>query len=82
MVDKIESATLRGAYALGVFLDIAGAFDSLAPEAANAGLRDKEVDQHIVEWYMQYMGNRVIQVNINGVIRGRLEQRARLRGES
>lgn len=41
MVDGIESAILRGQYALGIFLDISGASDNLSPASAIPGIKAK-----------------------------------------
>jgi hypothetical protein len=41
-VDKIESGMLRKQYTLGVFLDIAGAFNNLSFESAISSMRDQK----------------------------------------
>ena len=66
-VDCIESAITRGQYCLGVFLDISGAFDNLSIDAAIAGLRKRDIDPVIVDWYAFYLKNRTISANLNGI---------------
>ena len=51
VINNIEKVVLRGQYALGVFLDISGAFDNLDPVAAAKGLRKINLYKYIVEWY-------------------------------
>ena len=53
MINNIEKAVLRGQYALGVFLDISGAFDNLDLEAAARSLSKINLDKYI------YNGHRV-----------------------
>ncbi|MCF6239098.1 MAG: hypothetical protein L3J79_09890, partial [Candidatus Marinimicrobia bacterium] len=67
MVNGIESAIHRGHYALGVFLDISGAFDNLDPQAGIAGMRRKNIPDFIVDWYAHYLKNRSIEVDLKGV---------------
>ena len=43
MVDNIEKSIYRGEYAVGVFLDIAGAFDNLSYEAAHRGMNHANI---------------------------------------
>jgi hypothetical protein len=40
-VDKIESGLLRNQYTLGVFLDIAGAFNNISFESAIKSMRER-----------------------------------------
>ena len=57
MVDDIEKSTLRGEYALGLFLDIAGAFDNLNLASAVEGMSEKGIPQPIISWYSYYLRN-------------------------
>jgi hypothetical protein len=50
-VDKIEARMLRKEYTLGVFLDIAGAFNNLSFESAIRSMRDRKFPPKIVDWY-------------------------------
>ncbi|MCF6239054.1 MAG: hypothetical protein L3J79_09665 [Candidatus Marinimicrobia bacterium] len=67
MVNGIESAIHRDQFALGVFLDISGAFDNLDPQAGIAGMRRKGLPNFIVDWYAHYLLNRSIEVELKGV---------------
>ena len=66
VVSCIEKGLLRKEFALGVFLDISGAFDNLDPNAAARGLERIGTDKCIVNWYKNYLTNRLINVEING----------------
>ena len=68
MVDDIESSTLRGNHALGVFLDIEGAFDNLLPSAAIQGMRRKGLPEYLIKWYAHYLRGRSISIDVKGVI--------------
>ena len=63
-VDDIENAILRGTLALGVFLDIEGAFDNLQPKAAVKGMQDHGFPQNIIDWYSKYLSNRTCSTTI------------------
>jgi ribonuclease HI len=67
MVNKIEKSIFRGQYALGIFLDISGAFDNLDPGAAIRGMKKKGIPKLITNWFGQYLNNRYINTNINGI---------------
>jgi hypothetical protein len=68
MVNEIEKSILRGQYALEIFLDISGAFDNLDPGAAIQGMKNKGIPNFIVSWFGQYLNNRYITTDINGVM--------------
>jgi retron-type reverse transcriptase len=67
MVDNIESAILRDNYALGVFLDAAGAFDNLSIEASIRGMQQCKFPKYLIKWYGHYLSNRTISVDLKGV---------------
>jgi ribonuclease HI len=66
MADIIERAILRREYALGVFLDIEGAFDNLTPEAILRCLEARQVCPTLLAWYSHYLTHRSIQVSLKG----------------
>ena len=49
MVDGIESSILCNQYALGIFLDIKGAFDNLNVESSIRGMERKGLPPHIIK---------------------------------
>ena len=51
MAENIESALVKGEYALGVFLDIQGAFDNITTDSIVRGMRRKGTSEHLVKWY-------------------------------
>ena len=67
MVEYIERALIKGEYALGVFLDIQGAFDNVKPESIVEGMRTKNIDSAMIKWYQHYLLNRQIEVDYEGV---------------
>src|SRR5210317_983183 len=67
MVDDVERAILRDEYALGAFLDIAGAFDNLDPVAAVRGMHQKHIQPEIIRCYQFYLFNRSITTEVKGI---------------
>ena len=67
MVEYIELALKRRQFALGVFLDIQGAFDNARTESIVQGLRDKRTPESLIRWYQQYLISREILVHHGGV---------------
>ena len=67
MVNNVESMILRGKYALGIFLDIAGAFDNLDPTIAVQGMVKKDICPDIVRWYQHYLMNRQMCTMVKGI---------------
>ncbi len=55
MVGTIEEAFENRTFALGVFLDIKGAFDNVSLEAVTNVMRKKGVDHTILTWYKTYL---------------------------
>ena len=65
MCTKIESAITRQQYALGVFLDISGAFDNVHLSAAKKAMEKRNFPPEIMNWYDQYLRNRYVTTTIN-----------------
>ena len=78
--DKIESAIQRDKYALGIFLDIQGAFDNLDPMAAIKGMRDKKIPEKVINHYSHYLNNRSVTVTYKGIKQRRLLTRGTPQG--
>jgi ribonuclease HI len=66
MVDKLESAVKNKKYALGVFLDIQGAFDNVNADSVIRGMKAKGFDRKIVNWFGWFLKNRTISINYKG----------------
>jgi hypothetical protein len=64
-VDKIEAGMLRKEYTLGVFLDIAGAFNNLSFESAIKSMRDRKFPLKIVDWYKNFLYNQESTYELN-----------------
>ena len=71
MVDQIERSILRGEHAMGVFLDIQGAFDNLPTDVAVRGMRDHNLPPVIINWYAHYLDNRFAEAEVKGESAGR-----------
>ncbi|CAB4040267.1 Retrovirus-related Pol poly from type-1 retrotransposable element R1 [Paramuricea clavata] len=63
----IESAFQNKQFAIGVFLDIQGAFDNARPENILEGLKAKSVPEFLVDWYKHYLCNRSMTASHGGV---------------
>jgi len=68
-VNIIERSAMRGKYALGVFLDIEGAFDNLEFETIRRSLEKRGVNNQFTSWYYFLLKNREITVSLNGTER-------------
>jgi retron-type reverse transcriptase len=62
---KIESGMLRKQYTLGVFLDIAGAFNNLSFESAISSMRERKFPTKIVDWYKYFLYNQESTYKLN-----------------
>ena len=60
LVDKVESGILRNKLALGVFLDISGAFDNILLDKIIEQLRIKNFPNWMIDWYKYALNNREI----------------------
>ena len=67
LVERIEGAFSRKEYAIGVFLDIQGAFDNVTAKAIVEGMKGKHLPDNLIKWYHHYVTNRSMNVNHNGV---------------
>ncbi len=59
MAEHVKCALVKNEFALGVFLDIQGAFDNVQPESIILGLKAKGISEH-------YLGNRRIEFSYQG----------------
>ena len=62
LVRRIEDATARGNFSLGVFLDIEQAFDAVSFTAIKEGLLKAGIPSTISEWIHHMVSNRFITV--------------------
>ncbi len=67
MVEYIEKALVKRKFALGVFLDIQGAFDNVQPESIIQGMITKGINSNLIKWYHHYLLNRVIAMDHKGI---------------
>lgn len=51
---------------MGVFLDIQGAFDNILTESIVKGMRAKNIDNAIINWYKQFLQNRSVNIQHKG----------------
>ena len=67
LVTQIEEGLEKKEYALGVFLDIQGAFDNVSAKAIERGMRKKGLPESLIKWYCHYVGHRRLVVDHNGI---------------
>lgn len=65
-VDEVEASALRGEFAVGVFLDISGAFDNVQPDALIAAMTLKGFPPLYSKWYSYYLRHRKISTELRG----------------
>ena len=65
-VDDIESSITRDQIALGVFLDIKGAFDNCQHTTIVDQMRLKNFPKKLVDWYEHYLKNRIAHSTLKG----------------
>ena len=80
VVDEIESSALRGNYAVGVSLDIQGAFDNLGFETIKTSLQESGVCEQVVNWYHHFLKSRIIEADLKGCHEHRLPTRGTPQG--
>ena len=66
-VNFLEQYIFKNQYALGVFLDISSAFDSIDPDHIKQALLDHGGNTDLVEWYYGYLKNRTLYFELHGV---------------
>ena len=80
MVEYADSAIIQNKFALGVFLDIQGAFDNVSIDAVIKGMQDKNFPEIFINWYRSYLEYRMVAVNHEGVKVKRFLTRGRPQG--
>ena len=60
VVDKVESGIMRDQYALGVFLDIQGAFDNVSWTKVIQLMHARGFPGRLTQWYAHFLQNRII----------------------
>ena len=67
LVNKIEEGISGGGFVVGIFLDVAAAFDNLTFDSIILALRKRNVDESILTWYSQYINNRTCIAELKGI---------------
>ena len=67
MVEYVEKAFVQKGYALGVYLDIKGAFDNIPTTSIIRGMQAKNFPPIFISWYKHLLTNRTIEVAHQGV---------------
>ena len=57
-VNIIEKGLYQGQYVLGVFCDISGAFDNVTLASITSSMRDRGIDDSIIQWYDHFLQKR------------------------
>jgi hypothetical protein len=66
VVDQAEQGPLLKQFTLGIFIDIAGAFNYLKTENALTAMTDRGFPDHLVSWYASFVTNRVANSELLG----------------
>ena len=66
LVTKIERTIVEGQYALGIFLDIEGAFDNVSFKTITEALSNFGLPQVIVRWINAMLRSRTVTVTVQG----------------
>ena len=66
LVTKIEKTIIEGQYALGIFLDIEGAFDNVSFKTITEALARLQLPQVIVRWINAMLRSRTVTVTVQG----------------
>ena len=66
VVDNIEKGLLRNQFTLGVFIDIAGAFNNLKTDKALQAMNDRGLPDNLVSWFESFVTNRIAQTELLG----------------
>ena len=66
LVTKIEKTIIEGQYALGIFLDIEGAFDNVSFKTITEALTKLELPLVIVRWINAMLRSRTVTVTVQG----------------
>ena len=66
LVTKIEKTIVEGEYALGIFLDIEGAFDNVSFKTITEALNMAKLPMIIVRWINALLRSRAVTVTVQG----------------
>ena len=67
LVSKIESALKIGNFSLGIFLDIAGAFDNIPFIAIKRALEKSKAKGNVSNWILHLITSRKLKLNLKGI---------------
>ena len=67
LINKIEEGIAGGGFVVGVFLDVAAAFDNLTFDSIIKALRKRGIDEQIISWYEHYINNRTCVAELKGI---------------
>jgi retron-type reverse transcriptase len=66
VINRLEKAVFNGKLAIGVFLDIKGAFDNLSLEGALKGMDEHHFPPLVKRWYGNYLKDRTCIADLKG----------------
>ena len=66
---QIEDSLHRKKFTLALFADISGAFDSVSGAAIIEAMKERGINPKIVNWYEQYISNRIATVKVQETIK-------------
>ena len=66
LTNKIEEAIAHGQFALGIFLDVEGAFDAIKFKSIRKAMFDIKIPEKIIKWIYTMLTDREIQLDLHG----------------
>ena len=68
VVTQIENAKKNKKFTVAVFADISGAFDCVSGEAIIDAMRRRGIEESLVDWYEQYISNRIARLQVQSSV--------------
>ena len=65
-INLIESNVFRERFVIAIYLDIRGAFDNISTRAIIRSLKNKGVENTVLNWYEDYLENRTCEATLGG----------------
>ena len=64
VVTQIEENMYKKKFTVSLFADISGAFDTVTGDAIIQAMRKRQIEESIIDWYDQYIRNRIATISI------------------
>jgi len=63
LVSKIETQLATGGYALGLFLDVEGVFDTISYTAIKEAMHRHDIPETLIDWTQSMLSDRTLTVD-------------------